>query len=119
MTTAIKNCSKRRVLIHLAHPVFFKKRWGFRRVVVVTYHHEPKTGKKGLLEHNQRCPGVLTLQPGEERKGLPDEVAKLADVKKLGTALRLTVEVSKKEPTAVTKKAEPPRAKAAAKKASR
>lgn len=83
MSTTIVNVSKRRRLVSLDHPAFYRKRWGFRRQVVRTFEHNPRTGAKGVRENRKPIAGVLTLRAGEKLVGLPDEIAAVPAVKRL------------------------------------
>ena len=93
MTTKITNNSRRRVLIQLVHPTFLKKRWGYQKITVGTFTHDPITGKKGRLEIQQKCSGVLTLRAGESRGGLPDEISAVPDVRRLLAAGKIKIEL--------------------------
>lgn len=93
MSTTIINVSKRRRIISLDHPAFYSRRYGFRRRVIRTSDHNPKTGVRGVLEQRKGTPGTLTLLVGQRLEGLPDAIAGVPDVKRLRAAGFIRLEV--------------------------
>lgn len=111
MATTIVNVSKRRRLISLDHPAFYRKRWGFRRQLVRTYEHNPRTGAKGVREIRKPIAGVITLLAGEKRVDLPDEIAAVPAVKRLKAQGDILVRLTTDEELAELEKAKAATAK--------
>jgi len=94
MATTLVNTTRRRLIIQLVHPAFYKKRFGWGRTIVRTKVLNPKTGERGLREHRKSIPGSLTVpasspQVRGELVGLPDEIAAVPDVAKYVKAGKL------------------------------
>jgi len=80
MVTLINKTRKMRTF-NLDHPFFRSKKWGAKRLNVIVVE-EHKDGSRYPREVRRNIVGSLTLLAGEERTGLPPQIAAVPEIRK-------------------------------------